>query len=162
MPSSMATSRVSLRVSAQFTAASASRSAGNKNVALSDALSDRGTGRETERVPPKTYAGRSEPQMETRPGRQGSSRGDLPRHHPLAVPHQRKKTPPRPRREAGSTRQHLQPPRFQPHQESRPRRSGSGGFRSSQALRVILSSTLVFASARRCYDKKSHGHVHRI
>src|SRR5882762_3773884 len=130
-------------------------SLGFKNVALPNALGDWGTIRETERVPPKTYAGRSKPQMAAHPGRQSPSRRDVSRHHPLAVPYQRSKTPPRPRRETGSSRQHLPPPRFQSHQESRPRRSGSGGFPSSQALRVILSSTLVFAPPRRCYDKNS-------
>src|SRR5467141_1776008 len=93
--------------------------------------------------------------MATRPCQQGPSCSYLPRHHPLAIPHRRKKSPARPRSEAGSSQRHLQPAYFQPHQESRSSRAGSGGIHPGQAPRVILSPSLVSAVTRRCYDKKS-------
>ncbi len=70
--------------------------------------------------------------------------------------HRSKKPPARLRRETGPTDRHLQSACLQPHQESRPGRSGRCRFR--QELRVILSSSLVPPEPRRCYDKKvRHG-----
>src|SRR6267378_4261034 len=77
---------------------------GFKNVAFPNTLGDRRTSRETDRISTQTHSRCSRQQMATRTGRQGPSRGNVPRHHPLALPHHRRKTSPRPRREASSAR----------------------------------------------------------
>src|ERR1700682_2110030 len=64
---------------------------GFENVAFPNALGDRGTSRETGRVSPETHSKCSRPQMATRTGGQGPSRGNVTRPHPLSLPYQCKK-----------------------------------------------------------------------
>jgi len=56
--------------------------AGFKNVAFPDSLRDQRTSRGLGRTSRKNHAARSKPQMAIGPGRQGPSRGNVPRHQP--------------------------------------------------------------------------------
>src|SRR5260370_36763758 len=117
--------------------------AGFKNVAFPNRLRRRRTAQRSHRIPPKRIAGGAQSQLGIAPGRQSSSRGDLPSHHPLALPHRSKKPPARFRGETRATRRHLQSARLQPHQESRSRRSADRRTRPRETMTVILRPSFV-------------------
>src|SRR5207302_626810 len=97
-------SRASLHAWGPFAETSASHSVGKsfKYVAFPDAPGDRRASRVSPGVPAKAHSRSAKPQVATGTHRQSPSHGNVPRHHRLALPHRRKKTPPHHGRKAGS------------------------------------------------------------